>query len=46
MYNIRSRVFRNKKKLKDTDISITKSLTQKRMQVLTKARNEFLFKNV
>ena len=45
-YNIRNRVFKNKKKLKDTGISITESLTQKRMQMLTKARNEFLFKNV
>ena len=42
-YNIRNRVFKNKKKLKDTGISITESLTQKRMQMLTKARNEFLF---
>ena len=39
-------VVKNKKKLKDTGISITDSLTQKRMQMLTKARNEFLFKNV
>ena len=45
-YNIRNRVFKNKKKLKDTGIIITESLTQKRMQMLTKARNEFLFKNV
>ena len=29
-----------------TGVSITESLTQKRMQMLTKARNEFLFKNV
>ena len=40
-YNIRDRVFENKKKLKDTGISITESLTQNRMQMLTKARNEF-----
>ena len=45
-YNIRNRVLKNKKKLKDTGVSITESLTQKRMQMLTKARNEFLFKNV
>ena len=45
-YNIRNRVFKNKKKLKGTGVSITESLTQKRMQMLTKARNEFLFKNV
>ena len=45
-YNIRNRVFKNKKKLKDTGISITESLTQKRMQMLTKAKNKFLFKNV
>ena len=45
-YNIRNRVFKNNKKLKDTGVSITKSLTQKQMQMLTKTRNEFLFKNV
>ena len=45
-YNIRNGVFKNKKKLKDTSISITESLTQKRIQMLTKARNKFLFKNV
>ena len=45
-YNVRNRVFKNKKKLRDTAISITESLTRKRMQMLTKARNEFLFKNV
>ena len=45
-YNIRNIVFKKKKKLKDTGVSITESLTQKRMQMLTKARNEFLFKNV
>ena len=32
--------------MKDTGIRITESLTQERMQRLTKARNEFLFKNV
>ena len=31
-YNIRNRVFKNKKKLKDTGISKTESLTQKRME--------------
>ena len=45
-YNIRNRVLKNKKKLKDTGVNITESLTQKRMQMLTKARDEFLFKNV
>ena len=45
-YNIRNRVFKNKKKLKDTSISITESLTQKRMQMLAKARNELFFKNI
>ena len=39
-------VFKNKKKLKDTRIGITESLTQKRIQMLSKARNEFLFKNL
>ena len=32
--------------MKDTGIRITESLTQEQMQRLTKARNEFLFKNV
>ena len=41
-YNIRNK----KTKLKDTGVSITKSVTQERMQMLTKARNEVLFKNV
>ena len=45
-YSIRNRAFKNKKKLKDAGVSISESLTQKRMQMLTKARNEFLFKNV
>ena len=45
-HNIRNRVFKNKKKLEDTGISIPESLTQKRMQMLNIARNEFLFKNV
>ena len=45
-YNIRNIVFKNKKKLKDTGISINEILTQKRMQLLTKGRNEFLFKKV
>ena len=31
-YNIRNRVFKNKKQLKDTGVSITESLTQKRMK--------------
>ena len=31
-YNVRNRVFKNKKQLKDTGVSITKSLTQKRMK--------------
>ena len=31
-YNIRNRVFKNKKKLKDTGISKTESLSQKRME--------------
>ena len=42
-YNIRNRAFKNKKKLKDTGSSITESLSQKRMQMLTKARNEFFY---
>ena len=43
-YNIRNRVFKNKKQLKDTGVSITKSLTQKRMKWLLKLK--FLFKNI
>ena len=43
--NIRNRVFKNKKKLKDTGVSITESLTPKRKQMLTKATNEYLFTN-
>ena len=45
-YNIRNRVFKNKKKFKDTGSSITENLTQKRMQMLTKTRNGLLFKNL
>ena len=45
-YNIRNRVFKKKTNLKDASISITENLIQKQMQMLTKARNKFLFKNV
>ena len=45
-HNIRNRIFKNKKKLKGTGISLTENLIQKQMQMLTKTRNEFLSKNV
>ena len=45
-YNDRRKVFSNKKKLKDSGISITESLTARRMEELSKARNEHRFKNV
>ena len=45
-YNIRNSVFKSKTKLRDTAVNITKSLTQKRMQMLTSARSKVLFKNV
>ena len=45
-YNDRRKVFSNKKKLKGYGISITESLTARRMEELSKARNEHGFKNV
>ena len=45
-YNTRRKVFVNKKRLKNTGISITKSLTKHRMEFFKKAKNEFGFNNV
>ena len=45
-YNTRRKVFVNKKKLKNTGITVTKSLTKRRMGFLKKAKNEFGFNNV
>ena len=45
-YNTRRKVFLNKKRLKNTGISITESLTKHSMEFLKKARNEFGFNNL
>ena len=45
-YNDRKKVFYNKKKLKDSGVSITESLTKFRMDKLGKAREEHGFKHV
>ena len=45
-YNCRRRIFLNKKTLKNTGISITESLTAKRMEMLNKAKERFGFRNV
>ena len=45
-YNTRNRIYRNKKKLKGTGISVTESLTTKRINVVEKAREEHSFSNV
>lgn len=45
-YNTRSKIFYNKKKLKGKKLSITESLTKKRMEELKKAQQEFDFRNV
>ena len=44
-YNIREKVFKIKKTLKDRNISITESLTRYRMSVLNEAREKYGFKN-
>ena len=44
--NTRKKVFVNKKRLKNTRISITESLTKDRTEFLKKAKNEFGFNNV
>ena len=43
-YNDRREIFNNKKRLKGTGVSITKSLTAERMQQLENARDQFSFK--
>ena len=45
-YNTRRKVFINKKRLKNTKFSITESLTNRRMEFLKNARNEFGINNV
>ena len=45
-YNVRHSVFKNKKKLKGKGVSITESLTKRRMAALTKAKEEHGFTNV
>ena len=45
-YNTRNRIYRNKKKLKGTEISVKESLTAKRINMLEKAREEYIFNNV
>ena len=45
-YNTRKKVFASKRKLKETSVSITESLTSKRMERLNKAREEYGFTNV
>ena len=42
-YNTRRKVFVNKKRLKNTGISITEKLTKHRMEFLKKPKNEFGF---
>ena len=44
--NVRNSVFKNKKKLKGKGVAITESLTKKRMDALTKAKDEHRFNNV
>ena len=45
-YNTRNLIFKNKKKLKGSRISITENLTAKRMKKLQTAREEHRFKSV
>ena len=45
-YNVRDKVFKNKKKNKGKGYSITESLAAMRMKKLTEARNSFGFTNV
>ena len=45
-YNVRKKVFSNKKNLEGFNVSITKSLTPKSMEILKKARIEHGFTNV
>ena len=45
-YNTRNRIYRKKRKLKGTGISVTESLTAKRNSMLEKAREEYTFNKV
>ena len=45
-YSTRNGIYRNKKKLKGTGISVTESLTARRINMLEKAREEHTFNNV
>ena len=45
-YNIRNRIFKTKKKLKGKTVSITESLTKRRVVELKKAREMYGFNNV
>ena len=45
-YNTCNRIYRNKKKLKGTEISVTECLTIKRISMLEKARKEHTFNSV
>ena len=45
-YNVRKKVFTNKKSLKGSNISITESLTKKRLEILKEARIKHQFENV
>ena len=45
-YNDWKKIFSKKKQLKNSGISVTKSLTKLRMSKLAKAREEFGFRNV
>ena len=45
-YNLRTRIFKNKRKLKGKRISVTESLTKTRMEKLQKGRKEQSFRNV
>ena len=45
-YNTPNRIYKTKKKLKGTGISVTESLTAKRISMLEKAREEYTFNNV
>ena len=45
-YNVRNRIFKTKKKLKGKTVSITESLTKRRVVELKKAREMYGFKNI
>ena len=45
-YNIRSKIFSSTKTFKGSNISLTESLTQKRVDILNEARNKHGFRNV